>query len=736
MAPHTKLQRSAWTLELLCLLCLIAPSPSAFAQEPAPSELETRFSNADEALAASQLEEAFADYDAALTLATTSGDTLEQGHALMGMGAVAATNDVDSAQGYFERALTLFEADKQYAWAGVAMYQLGSLEVARGNDIKAAERYSGALQHFERTKGSGADAGFVAKWQASAMVALGKSLLSNDPELAATRFDKAATLYNRQGETLLEADAYYHKGRAEWERGRLDRASKAFETALQKYREGDDQKWEASTQTALGQIRIAQGEFDDARSRFNRAVRQYERLEDVETFELVARYGLAEAQRELLRFDKAIEEYNAAFPIAEALDSQEWRAVLTVGLGRALTYSGDQETGKAKLDEALQLLGSEGNSKQRALCNLALGDIYLARGDAASARTNFESAESTAEALGDPRNLLLADVGLGEVLVLEKELEPAKAKLESVLERADREHYAVRARASLALARILEEQDDFRHAHDFYDDAIKLYKTPNSRLAQGRALIADAKLYIREEDTRHARNALSDAIDIFVDVDAQREQAEARVLLGSNLATSKKPQPAITEYSKASDLFGTLNMPLEAGRARLEVAKLFLVEEELEDTISSLQLAIEQFDAAGGDLPQNSEALLLLGQLQFDQGHKVDARTTLERAYELAKTLSLNREQANALLFMGELHEEAGENSDALKAFEEAGVLLVDLNDDDALGRARFGMGRIYLATNDPRAREVLEEAKKLFRQAGSSAKLVAAVRRALKSAR
>lgn len=723
---------SARALAVVCSLWVVNCGSLGWAQET-PTPLEALFASADEELASSQLGEAFTNYDAALALAVADGLRLAQGRALMGMGAAAAANDVASAEGYFNRALELFQADKEYAWAGVAMYQLGTLEGARGREAKAAELYSGALQHFDRTK---SDTPGIAKWQAAAMVALGKSLLGNDPELAATRFDKAAALYNKQGETLLEADAYYQKGRAEWERNRLDRASKALETALQKYREGDDQKWEAATQTALGQLRIAQGQFDDARSRFNRAVRQYERLENVEPFELLARYGLAEAQRELLHFDKAIDEYTAAFTLAERLESPEWKVVLTVGLGRALTYSGDQDAGKLKLDEALQLLGEEGNSKQRALCNLVLGDIYLAQNDGTSARANFESAQSIAAALEDPTVLLLADVGLGEVLMVDKEFDQAKVKLEAVLERVDKDDLSVRARASLALARIAQEQNDSRAAHSYYDDAIKLYKTPDSRLARGRALVANAQLYAKEQDERHARNDLTDAIEIFVEVNAQREQAEARALLGSNLANSKKAQPAITEYAKASDLFATLQMPTEAGRARLAVAKLFLADGDVEDTITSLLLAVEQFDAAAGELPQNSEALLLLGQLQFEQGQKVDARTTLERAYELAKKLSLNREQANALLFMGELHEEAGEVSDALKAFEEAGTLLVDLNDDDGLGRARFGMGRMYVATNDPRAREVLEEAKRLFRQAGSSAKLVTAVRRALKNLR
>jgi serine/threonine protein kinase/tetratricopeptide (TPR) repeat protein len=177
---------------------------------------------------------------------------------------------------------------------------------------------------------------------------------SGKPDLALKSFQDAIQLQREIGDkrglgkTLINLGGFYVDSRGQNEEG-----LQSYKEALQIEREVGNENLQAFCQNGIGNVYLAQGEYDNALTYFERALQLREKFKvpgDIAD----TLHNLAETSTNLGNFDQALTYYLRALELRRAADDKATAAIESYSMGTAFGYQGRYGAAVKTKEEALQ----------------------------------------------------------------------------------------------------------------------------------------------------------------------------------------------------------------------------------------------------------------------------------------------------------------------------------------------------------------------------------------------
>lgn len=384
-----------------------------------------------------------------------------------------------------------------------------SIEQAEGQARMTRGDWHGALACFERAAAGGAMTAGVG-WRRGLI-----HYLRGDLDQALAAFDCTATgAANPTDEAMLLA----WSATSHWVRGRTDECRRLAEKALSLATRHRDAQAAATAHTVLAMVASATGD-GAAKEEHTRAALAFAQ-EAGDVLQIIRiRINHSGHLVDEGRYRDALDEIDAALPLAELTGFANFHALGLANRGRAKHCLGSIDEALADLESARRLWLQLG-SNARAYAIGDAGDVLRERGDLALARGGYEETIRIAETSGDKQALGPALAGLARVLAAEDAEEAGALAARALAESPGPKRVtALLASGWVALAAGHDE-----NACRFADDA-----AAEARRRSDRAGLAES-LELHAVATEAAA-PLEEAIAIWAEIGSRHAEARARIAL-------------------------------------------------------------------------------------------------------------------------------------------------------------------------------------------------------------
>ena len=234
----------------------------------------TWFSLGDMARHRSQLSDARAQFERALSLYRQAGSVTGEANCIFGLGQIALDrSELGDGRAQFERALLLFRQAGAVTGEANCVMHLGDIALERSELGDARAQYDKALLLFRQ-------AGDLVG-EANCIRSLGDiAQASSDLDDARAQYQRALLLFRQAASVVGEANCITSLGDVAQDRSDLEDARAQYEKALPLYRQAGDLMGEANCIRSLGDIAQASSDLDDARAQYEKALPLYEDVPD------------------------------------------------------------------------------------------------------------------------------------------------------------------------------------------------------------------------------------------------------------------------------------------------------------------------------------------------------------------------------------------------------------------------------------------------------------------------
>lgn len=385
--------------------------------------------------------------------------------------------------------------------------------------------------------------------------------------------------------------------------------------------------------------------------------------------------------------------------------------------------------------QAIDLADALGIPVVRARAYYTIGQFHDEQGEGQKARAELEQALWLAETAGD--DTLRSDVFLQLAFVTGRRLANysqahwfARAS-HATLDRVGGETRRRRARLWSIESVIYTEEGKFDEAVAGYERALELYR----ELKLGEGLDTAATLnnlgstYTARGDGKSALEYYQRALTLWEKTLGPDHPEVAMVygnvgnaqqLIGDTDAAIKNLMHSVEIETRAK---GT-NSP-DAAAALNNIGVAYQVAGDLEQAANYYQRAVDSWSAievehpsAAATLSNYAEVLNDLGRHDEALGHALDASTLLDRLFDEDHPY-----KAFAANSLGEARLGKGEIDDAIPSLQRAIRIFENTDVDDmGLADARFALARALWESDNPRARELISQAREDYASAGKRA--------------
>jgi tetratricopeptide (TPR) repeat protein len=255
--------------------------------------------------------------------------------------------------------------------------------------------------------------------------------------------------------------------------GRNDEAVRAAEQARALYLAVGDTQGAAGASTAIGYVRLMQGDLEEAGRIGAENLKVYESLGDIRgrTAALNTLANVAYARGQLKR---ASGYYKEALASLREIDDPLAMTKVLSNLANALQLSGDLEGARIRQEEVLALARQTGDSSIPPYAHCGLGSIELTEGYPARAMERYQQALDGFEETGEKSGKAYALFSQGEVLFAQDRLREAEAKHREALRiRTELAQALDVAESQMSLAELALERSDAGEARDLAQASLK-----------------------------------------------------------------------------------------------------------------------------------------------------------------------------------------------------------------------------------------------------------------------
>ncbi len=310
--------------------------------------------------------------------------------------------------------------------------------------------------------------------------------LKTDVKMAKEYADKALALSEKIGYIDGSAEAYWLKGRIDFNKGNLAESGQSFEKASQLFKRTGNQKMYAITLKDFADYQRTRGQLTEAVETVTKA-----KLIAISTKNLALQ---AECELLLGAIDIANGEFPAAtdrtlksLKISEESTEPQGMVNAYLQLGNINSLQGNLNTSNQFFLKALELNKKAGNKLGEADANCNLGSNYLKEGDLEKASIFIKASIKQARDLNYSTTLALDLMNLGYLKLLKKEyIEGERLLSESKAKYKAMGNEAGEAEVMNILGYLYSLQRKYDTAEQTYLTATKLAeKTQNYELLQG-----------------------------------------------------------------------------------------------------------------------------------------------------------------------------------------------------------------------------------------------------------
>ena len=369
--------------------------------------------------------------------------------------ASALAEDCDVAVEHAEAALALIDEHEEPLLYSFALHNLARWKMysGRGADHEALEKG----MRLQRE---------LAGWEVSTVPAFWARDF-DDFDTARHRFHEMLRVFREQGDEASSSSALAQLAVIEALTGRLERARRYADEALDLAHQTEQDLWINVALNAQGQVHVRSGNLEAARAAAGEALRRIEVQPDT-TIECMVRAVLglaalsagdvAEADRQLSRSDELLAIHHTREPAPDRFQADHAEAVIALGdLDRA-------ESLVARMEERAEKIPRPWILATSARCR---GLLLSARGDLDGAVTALRSATTHHEHLDMPFERARTSLALGQVLRRRNERRAARVALEEALrafEQLGVTPWVERTRAELARVPVRHAPSDLTPA--------------------------------------------------------------------------------------------------------------------------------------------------------------------------------------------------------------------------------------------------------------------------------
>ncbi len=325
--------------------------------------------------------------------------------------------------------------------------------------------------------------------------------------------------------------AHNRIGRLFRETGRLDEAQQHLSTALELFKQADDERGIASSLDDIGKLHWMRGEYAKALEHMRQSLQARKRLGDRRSIALSLN-NLGLVLQDSGHFKEALEAFEQSLRIRREIGDLVGVITTLNNLGTIAQDQRDEPRALVLFQEALQLAREIGDRHKLTMLLTNIGESQYRLGDARAVET-LEEAERLAEEIGDRMLLAEAVRGLGKAWLIRGDLAKARESTTRALQLFE----LVRSKVQIGVAlRTLGEvtaaggwgKDHIQKARGYFLRAMALFTEIGNEVELARtyrayadflskaenwqsdaALQAEAKEYARRADDVFAKLKIS-----------------------------------------------------------------------------------------------------------------------------------------------------------------------------------------------------------------------------------
>ena len=399
---------------------------------------------------------------------------------------------------------------------------------------------------------------------------------------------------------------------------------------------------EAAAYFSMGNQALEENPAQAAQA-FQQALQRYQKLGQTEGI-VAAHSGMAQANRKQGNTEEALAQYNKAIAQARNAGLKGTLAQLLTRKGYMAHESGQRETSKGAMKEAIDLFIAQGASGEAAAQYQQLAEWAAEEGDSEAAIKHYKEA---ARLYSEAGNTLFAAhqlMALGQVYQQSGQAEEALQQYLLAQSAYGTTHLSAQNQALLGAVQAI------RGSLSRDEDGFPLRPSPSMReVMRKNGFRTPADLY-QKSATRFKEEKQYATFGMVLSL----QGAEA-------YQNGAAPQ-ALTFYRKAATAYGLARKPLEEATMLRFLGLLYELQQSKRNAIAALSKAESTFSQSG------------------------DPETT--------GTIQLR---------LGRLHNEMGANTDAISALQKAESNFVQADASEKLVRARLNLGRTYLEAGQAR---------------------------------
>lgn len=340
-------------------------------------------------------------------------------------------------------------------------------------------------------------------------------LLSGRVDDALASFREMLTLAYRLDLRAKGGAAHNRIGRLYRSLGQLDEAAKHLHTAMELFREADDERGVASTIDDIGKLHWMKGEYEQALVSLRDALARRRRLADRRSIALSLN-NIGCVLQDSGKFAEALEAFDQALHIRREIEDLVGVAVTLNNLGTIAQDQQDFPRALSIFNEALAVAKQVGDTTRVALVLINLGELHYRMGNLDQAIDVLKQAESSYEELGDKLALAETHRGLGKAYLLQKDLLKAREHISRAVDL----FAEVRSKVHLGGAlRTLGEitaaggwgSSHTRSAREYFARAVAIFEQTGNEVELARTCKAFARFLRTEKDLASDDQAQRDA---------------------------------------------------------------------------------------------------------------------------------------------------------------------------------------------------------------------------------
>ncbi len=335
------------------------------------------------------------------------------------------------------------------------------------------------------------------------------------------QWDTGKEIYEEGLKLALQTENNLIKGRAHTKLGHLlllqgeyQKARTHFDKALEYFYIKKDQIGIVRVTGNLGNLYFRQGEYKQAIDFFKRTIAESESLTyHTANAQIVANLGLT--YMNLGRYDEGIREQQKQLKNSEKNGDRRGMATLYVNLGIVYFEKGDFDNALSCYEKGLELSQELGNKLLTSIAIGCIGSVYQQKGDYKKAADHFIQDLELCEQLGDKQGIAIALGLIGELRSIEGEFDLAVDYLNHCSFLCEELGYQKGiAKAVNNLADIYYLKEEYETSIIHYEQAIRISRNIKNRLILCSSLLEKAQTLLDMQNQQSAPELVAEAQQI------------------------------------------------------------------------------------------------------------------------------------------------------------------------------------------------------------------------------